>query len=177
MHLARCHRLSLLGLTLIALLYFPGLWPSIKLYYCIPFIVVCFYQLSLVGSLWAAMACGALVDSLSVHSFFGLNALVYCLSTLLLYPQRFHFFADRISTLPLMTFLFSFTSTILFLICASLLESKKQFSWQMIATDLTLMPALDGLYALIYFVLPYKLFSEIRRYKKRTYYSSKRYAK
>lgn len=169
MHLARCHKLGLFTLSVLAFILFPAFWPTVKLYYFVPFIIIAYYQLSYTGCLWASIGCGTIVDSLSVHAFFGLHAFVYCLTTFFLYPLRTQFFADRPSTLPLMTAIFSLLATLIFMLSAIILEGKQLFSWHLLFTDLLLMPACDGLYAFIYFVLPFLLIKELKRQRRRSY--------
>lgn len=154
-------------MTLLAFVLIPPVFPSVKIYFFIPFLILCYYQSSFVSCMWMSIACGTLVDSLSVHSFFGLNALVYCITTLLLYSQRTHFFSDRLSTLPLMTALFSVIATLLLMFSAVILEGKQLLSWHLIYTDLIFMPCCDAIYASICFVLPLQLVMEFKRLKRR----------
>lgn len=143
---------ALFGFSLVAFLFTPIFWPAVKLFFFAPFIIISYYQLSLIASLWASLGCGLAIDCLSVHPFFGLNAFTYTLTTFLLYPQRIHFFSDRASTLPLMTALFSVTVTVATMLWASFFEKKQLFSLHLLYTDLILMPLADSLYALIFFV-------------------------
>ncbi len=163
MNLNYCNKSIFLVLTLLAFIFFPVTFPKLHLFYFVPFIIVSYYQFSFVSSLWVSLACGTLVDCFSVHSFFGLNAFVYCLTTSLLYNQRSNFFADRLSTLPLMTSLFSITATIFFMLCASILERKQIFSSTLFFTDLFIMPVIDSLYAFVFFVLPMHLLQKVTR--------------
>lgn len=169
MNLARTPVWLWLLLTAALLLFLPVRWPAVKIYFFAPLLIITYYQYSLLGCLWIALACGTLIDLLSVHAFSGLNALVYSAATYLFYPQRKHFFADRASTLPLMTFLFSMTAGSLLLLCASLLEGKQLFSWRLAIADLIVMPALDALYALVCFVLPMQLLKQLKGGRKRAY--------
>lgn len=170
MHLTRCPIVALLPLAIIAMLLLPGLVPSLKLFFLVPIIIIAYYQFSYVGCLWISMGSGILVDILSVNSFFGVNAFVYCTATMLLYPWRRYFFADRASTLPLMTILFSVISTVIFIASASLFQSKRIISWPLIGSDLIIMPICDGLYAYLCFILPFQLYKEFKRKRRRSSY-------
>lgn len=173
MNLARCLKFPFFLTALLASLLIPPVWPSAKIYFFVPFLIITFYQLTFVNCLWVSIACGTIVDSLSVHSFFGLNAFIYCLTTFVLHSQRTHFFADRVSTLPLMTTLFSITATLLFMLSAIILEGKQLLSWHLIYSDLILMPGCDALYGWICFVVPLQIVAELKRQKRQFRHGSK----
>lgn len=160
-------RLSLvLGWTLLVVLCFPVLFPAWPLMAFAPCLVIIFYQTSILTSLWAAALCGLLLDLLSSHSHLGLYAANYCLTTALLYGQQRHFFADSISTLPLMTFFFAILSTIIQAAIFYAFEKENVFSWAWVMTDLIFLPALDVVYAFVCFLLPAVCFGKpVRRGK------------
>ncbi len=163
MNLRTCNIAPPLIFSFIAFLTVPVIWPSIKLFFFVPFLIFTFYQLSYIGSLWASLCCGLAIDCLSVHPFFGINAFTYSLTTFLLYPQRVHFFSDRASTLPLMTAVFSFAVTLISMLWGSIFEKKQLFSWNLLYTDLFLMPIADSLYALVFFVWISKILTQYMR--------------
>lgn len=165
MNLTRCLKIPFFLIALLSSVLVPPVWPEAKIYFFVPFLIITYYQLTFVNCLWVSIACGTIVDCLSVHSFFGLNAFVYCLSTSILHSQRTHFFADRLSTLPLMTALFSIIATLFFMLSAIFLEDKQLLSWHLIYTDLIIMPGSDALYGWICFVLPLQLITEFKRQK------------
>lgn len=160
--LAHCNRIWIFLLGMVACLLAPIIW-HVRLFYFIPFLIVTFYQCSYVRSLWLSLFCGALVDIFSVHSFFGMNALTYTLTTAVLYPQRRYFFADRLTTLPLMTGLFSLISTGLLVFCVEVLEGQKLVTWSFIYTDFMVMPLYDTVYALAIVTLPQSLYRMARQ--------------
>jgi len=166
MNLYHYHKGVALAIACIAFQFIPNLLSEIKLFYFVPFLIVMFYQLTFIGSLWISLACGFFIDCLSAHSFFGLNAFVYVLTTMLLYQQRRYFFSDRLTTLPVMTYLFSTCATVFLIICAMIFENKLIFSWSFIYQDLILMPAADSIYAFIVFVFPYQLYKQIQSQRK-----------
>ncbi|MBA3603374.1 MAG: mreD [Parachlamydiaceae bacterium] len=163
MNLRTCNIATPFIFSLVAFLIIPIIWPTIKLFFFAPFIIITLYQLSYIGCLWTSLCCGLAIDCLSVHPFFGLNAFTYTLTTFLLYPQRVHFFSDRASTLPLMTAVFSFAVTVISMLWASIFERKQLFSWNLLYTDLFLMPLADSLYALIFFVWISKITTQYLR--------------
>jgi rod shape-determining protein MreD len=149
--------------TLFIVLCIPVLFPGWRLMAFAPCLVIIYYQKSYLASLWLSTACGLFLDVLSSHSNLGLYAVSFCLTTAVLYGQQKHFFADSLSTLPLMTFLFSFISTIIQAIMLYVFEAENIFSWAWAATDLLIMPLLDALYAFVCFLLPAVCFGKPQR--------------
>lgn len=167
MNLNNCHKGIFFAIALLSFIFIPVVFPLVPLFYLVPFIILSYYQFSYIGSLWISLACGVLVDCFSVHAFFGLNAFVYCLTTSILYNQRSNFFADKISTLPLMTALFSAMATFILMLCTLILEGKNIFSFRLVFTDLLVMPLFDSLYAFLFFVIPFQLFKRQRQRSRR----------
>jgi len=150
--------------TLFFVLCGPILLPSWRLIFFAPLLVIMYYKKPLVSCLWISCLCGLMLDLLSSQVHFGLYASCYTLTTALLYSQRYNFFADSISTLPLMTFFFSVLSTLIQWGMVYAFEQKSAFSLQWIATDLIYMPFMDASYAFILFVIPNLFFGKrIRR--------------
>jgi len=150
---------SCLLLTLIQPVWFPHL----RLLFFVPFLVVAFYQKPLKTCLWLAVICGLFSDLLSAYSRLGVHSLSFCLTTFLIYSQRRNFFADNLSTLPIMTFLFSSLSTLILGIAWYSIEMQSVFSWSWAFSDLLILPAADALYAFICFILPGILFGKRQR--------------
>jgi rod shape-determining protein MreD len=144
-------------------LFGPLLLPRCHLYYFAPYFVVCAYQHSKLALLWRAYLCGVILDLLSSTPFFGLSSLNYCLASWLLYGQTRNFFEDKLSTLPLMTFLFSLLSTLIALILAFFFAQSYPLSCAWMATDLVIMPLADSIYALLVFSLPFQLTYKLRK--------------
>lgn len=143
----------------------PVIYPGLRLFYFVPFLIIMYYQKPLPQCLWASLLCGVIMDLLSPYSRMGLNAMNFSFTTCILYRQRENFFPDSLSTLPLMTFFFSIIST---LIQAALLFAFEQspnlvptltWAWN----DLILMPIADGAYAFILFILPFAIFGKPRK--------------
>jgi len=142
-----------LGLFFGAALALTLFGPNLRLFYFAPFVVTLLYQKPLTGALWPALGCGLILDLLASGERFGINATLYALSAAALFPLRRHFFADSLSTLPLMTFFFSLLVT-----TGHLLLTKKlplTFNWFL--SDMLLMPLADAAYAFCCFTLPWLL--------------------
>lgn len=137
------------------------MFPSVKLYYFIPFLIRSFYLKPLNTALIYALFIGFLVDLLSAHSRFGLYATNYVITTYFLYGLKKNFFEDSLSTLPFMTFFFSFFSSILQYFLIILLGSQTiPLSLPFILVDFIFMPALDSLFAFTLFTLPSYVFGK-----------------
>jgi rod shape-determining protein MreD len=137
----------------------PALFPSWKLTFFAPFIIITYYKKPFSACLWLALASGLAMDLLSDQRHLGIHALNYCLTTCILYSQKNNFFEESLSTLPIMTFLFALISTIIQIPLYSLFEKKLPLSGQWLLTDLLLFPLLDAVYGfaafrLIPFFLP-----------------------
>ena len=152
-----------LWFTLLTLLLGPLFTPKIHLFYCAPYLIISLYRLPLTSALWRAYACGILIDLLSSSPLFGLTSLNYCFAIWLLHGQTRHFFEDKLSTLPLMTFLFSLLSTVLSLIFAFFSGHTYPLSKLWAVTDLIMMPLADALYALLLFSFPFELIYRLRK--------------
>lgn len=162
MDLAKKRCGSLFIITLLLTLFLPSLFPHLRLMFFVPFIIATYYQQTFSACLWLSFLCGFIVDILS-SSFIGLHALNYCLVSGLLYPQRRHFFSDNLSTLPLMTFFFSFLSTLLEAILIHTFDASVSLSIKWVFADLIAMPALDGMYAFGCFIFPFYAFGAKQR--------------
>lgn len=150
-------RKSILLALLVAVcftLFWPLVFPNWRLFFFAPFLVILYYRKSYLFCLWSALFCGLAFDLLVSDTRFGFHAIAYCLTTGILYGQRRNFFADSISTMPLMTFFFSFLATAIQAILLYIFEQRVEFSWRWAFTDLICMPAYDALFAFTWFILP-----------------------
>jgi rod shape-determining protein MreD len=139
----------------------PALFPSFKIFYLIPFLVRSFYVKPLSICIWLAIGVGFLIDLLSTHMRFGLMSLSYALTALLLYRAKKHFFEDRLTTLPIMTFFFSMIAAALQWMLLLILDRHIiPLSFTFILTDWVAMPLLDMAFAAISFSLPIFLFGK-----------------
>lgn len=125
-------------------------WP---LLFFSPFLVILYYQRSFLASLWWSSACGLILDFLSSSAHVGIFSANYTLTTFILYHQQRNYFADSFSTLPLMTFLFSFLSTIIQVAALFTFGKGFIFSWYWMFTDLLCMPILDAIYGTFCFII------------------------
>ena len=127
-----------------------------------PVIIIAFYSRSFLNCLWMALACGLVLDLLGAQQHLGIYAMTYYLSTLILYNQRRYFFEDQITTLPVMTALFSAISTVVVVLALYLLETGIPISWKWIVFDLIIMSLVDAAYAFLCFQVPQILWNQRR---------------
>jgi rod shape-determining protein MreD len=137
--------------------------PHVRLLTFSPFLALLYNQSNFLKSLWLASLCGLIVDLLSSEFRLGIHALNYCLTTLLLYAQKKHFFEDKPLALSLFTLLISIVSTLIQLVLISIFDRALPLSGKLLVTDLILMPAIDGLYAFLWFSCPILLFLSIKK--------------
>lgn len=139
-----------LFLTLVLSAFFP----THGLHCFIPAMIFSFYKHSLQTCLWWAFAIGFTLDLLSSETKLGFYGLNYCLATLILHRYKYQFFEDHLSTLPMMTFIFSFVLTLLSALLYSTVVASLPFSLRWFLHDLIWMPLSDALYAIIAFTIP-----------------------
>lgn len=148
---------------LLLTLSIPVLFSPLRLSFFAPFLVICMYKKNLPTTLCLGLFCGLILDLLSSYPRLGVHALNFCLMILLLCPQKRYFFADSLTTLPIMTFLFTSISSLLMACLTYSFEMNHMLSWKWAATDLLIMPAADAAYAFTCFTLPGLIFGKPRR--------------
>ena len=163
MNLSKKSTRSIFLLSAFLALSVPVLLPSFRILFFAPYLIIICYQKPYISCLWSALLCGIIIDLFSSPSRFGLQALNYCLTTGILWKQKRHFFADRLSTLPVMTYLFGLLSTCIQAIFTPTFTVETSLSWTWIASDLICMPMLDAAYGFTLFILPHLVFGKPQR--------------
>jgi len=148
-------------LASIAYLFFHAFFPHIKLICFAPFLAVLFIQMKATVALWISALTGVFVDLFSSH-FFGMYALVFVLACIFLYRQK-RFFALNPLNLAIYTAIISVVITLIEPVLLFLFEKKVTLSWKWFFTDLIIMPTLDGLFAIIWFAYPIKLYDMVKK--------------
>lgn len=133
-------------------------FPSLNIQFFSAFLVFIIYKESLTSALTWAIFAGFILDLTAYSLHFGFLPLSLALTTLLLYDKKRHFFLDSLTTFPIMTTLFSSLSTLLLALFAQIPLS---LNW--IASDIILMPLLDGIAAFLVYTLPFIYFGTKRR--------------
>lgn len=158
--------------SLLLSLFLPLLIPNLHIFFFAPFLISAFYRKNQLTCLWLALLSGLTVDLLSSQTRFGIHAVNYCLTILVLFPQRHQFFEDSLSKFPILTFLFGVVSTLFQMILLYSLNQSILLSWKWVASDLLIMPLLDAAYAFLFFTLP-SLFLPKARTRQTTIFSLK----
>lgn len=152
------HRISgFFFYSIILALTLPIFLPQLALMFFAPFIVITYYYKDKISCLWLSLVCGLIIDLLSDNNRLGVYALNYCLTTFILYRQKYHFFEDNLTTFPIMTFLFSCFSSLLQALLLYLFGKGIIFSWDWFKLDIILFPFIDSLFAALCFTLPFFL--------------------
>lgn len=141
----------------------PLFFPFWHILYFAPFIVLCFYRCPFPNCLIWTFICGFIVDLFSAETVLGNYALNYCLTTFCLYRYRFHFFEDRFSTLPTMTFFFSSLSTLIQVIIFSIIGRPFSLTGSWVFQDLLLVSLQGALFAIVAFTIPFLIISYLKR--------------
>ncbi|WP_068468408.1 rod shape-determining protein MreD [Candidatus Protochlamydia phocaeensis] len=150
---------------LLAFVLFP-LFPSLRLTFFAPFLIISFYRQHKINCLWLAILCGFVLDLFSTQTRIGFYALTYCLTVELLYSSKRHFFEDSLSTIPLMTFFFAILATLLQTVLLYIFGQGLILSWQWAKNDLFWMPLQDALFAGLAFSFPSLLLPSYRPRRK-----------
>ncbi len=137
--------------------------PHLKLLAFAPFLAILYNRLTFLPCLWIASLCGLLLDLLSSEFRFGIQALNFGLTSVLLYQQKRHFVEDKPLALSLFTLLISVISTIVHLVLISLFDRPLPLSIKLFATDLMIMPLADAVYAFVWFSCPILLYLHIKK--------------
>jgi hypothetical protein len=145
--------------------------PHVRLLAFSPFLALLYNQTTFIKSLWIASLCGLTVDLLCSEFRLGIHALNYCLTTLLLYKQKKHFFEDKALALSLFTAIVSVMSTIWQFFLISVFDHALPLSGKLIITDLMIMPLADAAYAFLWFTCPMMLYSHIKKVGWRAFYT------
>jgi rod shape-determining protein MreD len=155
MNLIKKKLYSTFFISLILALVLPSFFSSMRLLFFAPFLIVLYYQKPYLNCLWGALLCGLIVDLLSSGTHFGLHALNYLSTSILLYKYRLHFFGDNCSTIGIMTFLFACISTIIQWILVYIFDAGAPFSLRFFLTEIVVMPLYDSAYAYLVFIFPF----------------------
>jgi rod shape-determining protein MreD len=147
------------------------LLPHVRLLAFSPFLAILYNQTRFVKSLWIGSLCGLAVDLLCSEFRLGIHALNYCLTTLLLYKQKKHFFEDKALALSLFTVIISVVSTLLQFFLISVFDHALPLSGKLLVTDLMIMPLADAIYAFLWFTCPMMLYLHIKKVGWRTFYT------
>lgn len=145
----------------------PALSSWVSLSFFPPYLLMILYKKGLSKSIVQAFFCGLIVDLLTASTPIGFWVLIFILTLFFINRIKHFFFAEKWMTWPFLTLIFSQISTLLYFALLNIFCTKTYLSVQWALTDLIVLPCLDGLFALLFFSIPYhflsKLLPEARR--------------
>lgn len=150
------------SLALFAALFSSVFFPSVRLLCFAPFLCICYSQKRLLTCLWLSFFSGIVIDLLSTQSLFGLHALIYCITTLLLYRQKRHFFDDKSWALSAFTALFSLVCSSFELILHAAAKNTPPLTFMAIINNTLITSFLDALYAAVWFSLTMQTYRYVK---------------
>lgn len=151
------------GLAFFAAVFGSIFFPFLHLSFFAPFLALAYHARPATRALWISLGCGVILDLLSSEFRFGLYSLAFVLTTLVLYPQKRHFFEDKPLAFSLFASLIAAFSTGTTLILAYLFDRSVPFSAMSAFIDLGLMSLIDGVYAFLWFTCPMRLYTYIKK--------------
>lgn len=134
---------------------------NIKFIFFAPLIIFLFYNISFISILWIAAILGFTQDLFS-STFFGINAISYLVSSIILYREK-KYFNDKPINLSIFTMVFSIIFSILSPILFFIFDKKINLSITWIITDIIMYPILDGIYAFLFFAMPILFFEYLKK--------------
>ena len=141
----------------------PLLFSSLHLVYFAPFLVLALYRCPLNHALWWSLGCGLILDLYSSESRLGTYALNYCLTTFCLYGYKMHFFEDRFSTLPVMSFCYACLSNFIQACLLLAVGNSFHFSWEWLQSEMLSSPMQTSLYSMIGYRGPLSLLAQMKK--------------
>ncbi len=143
-----------IAFSLFMTLIVPNVFVSLRLLFVVPPCIFALYIFSSKNALWTAFLLGCFLDAIQYTPLFGMLGLCFLLTQIFLLRLRQFFFQDLLSTLFILTFLFSSISTLLKGVFILLLGFSNPFTISWILSDVLFMPCVDAIYAFICFSMP-----------------------
>ncbi|MBM3193084.1 MAG: hypothetical protein FJZ59_02480 [Chlamydiae bacterium] len=165
--------LFLFFLSLSGELLAPILFPQIRILGFMPIILFALSRLSLPKTVWVAFIAGLTVDVYAKTTPLGFFALNYILSALFLSRYKKFFSEEKTVSFMFYASFFSFVSTLLHFFLYPFLGSPIKLTLISLFTDLICMPLLDGIYTLIWAILPTFLYKYLTDPKQIQFYKTK----
>jgi hypothetical protein len=153
------------SLSLFIALFQTAFLPQLRIMAFAPFRALVYQKKRFVPSLWLAVLSGCVIDLLTSELHFGLYALNYVCTTVLLYRRKRNFFADRSFSLALFTALISAVSSLLHIFLLIIFSTGLRMSAKFLFTDLLFMPFLDAFSAFLWFTCPMKFYKYVKQHR------------
>ncbi len=150
-------------LALLLSISLDALMPNLPLMAFTPFVALASLRYPLLKALWLTLIAGLCLDLLSSGERLGLFMSAYLLTVLLVSRYRTHFFENKILTFSLYCAMISSLTTLWIALFFSMVEPRVNLNLPFVATDLLLLPCLDGLVGFLFFIFPHSVFLYIRK--------------
>ncbi len=151
----------------------PYLFPTIRILGFLPLLVFALSRLSLPKALSWSMFAGLIVDLYAFGPPLGFFALNYTLTSLILYRYRKFFSEEKLFSFTLYAAIISITSTLIHFFLYAIIDIHLKLSLFTLATDLICMPIVDGLYTLVWALLPLMLYNYLTEPSRLLFYKKK----
>ena len=151
----------------------PYFLPIVRILGFLPFLLFALSRLSLPKVLWCSTLAGLTIDLYSFGPPLGFFALNYSLSSMILFRYKKFFSEEKLFSFVLYGILFSFTSTFIHFLLYAIIDTHLKLSLLSLATDLICMPVIDGLYTLVWALLPILLYKYLTEPSRILYYKAK----
>ncbi|MCH9633660.1 MAG: hypothetical protein S4CHLAM7_03910 [Chlamydiae bacterium] len=133
-----------------------------------PYLIISLYKRSLSFAFSQAFFMGFVLDLLSSETPFGFWTLNFILTLYSIRMVKHLFYIEKLMSIPILTFFFSSTSTLLYVLMTHIFCSKTHLTIKWFLSDLVALPICDALFALIVFSLPLSAISRWLPSAKRT---------
>lgn len=144
--------------SIFSMIFFSS-FADIKFIYFAPLIIFLFYRFSFITILWISSILGLMQDLFS-GSYFGINTICYLFTAAILYREK-RFFDDKLINLSIFTIVFSVIFSIFNPLLFFIFDKKINLSIKWLIADVIIYPALDGLYAFIFFAIAVLFFEKM----------------
>lgn len=147
----------------IAAIFFPILFPNVRLVFFAPLQAFLFIRAPLPFSLWISWAIGLFLDCTTTSLPFGIHTILCTAIAFLLHGRKKHFFEEKIFSWVIYASLISSLYTALLFFCNLLVNVPPPLSLRSIFSDMVIMAIIDGIYTLIWFTLPMYIVTRIKQ--------------
>lgn len=154
--------IALFCLSFLGMLASLEVVPTIRLLGFLPFLLFSLTRLSLPAALLCSATAGLTLDLYTFGSPLGFFALNYSLTSLILFRYKKFFSEEKLFPFALYGVAFSFTSTLIHFFLYAIIDVHLKLSFLTLVTDLICMPLLDGVYTIIWVLLPLLLYKHMK---------------
>lgn len=149
-------------LSLFGLLCNSVFFPQIHLFVFAPFLALLVIRKNLLSTLWIAAWAGLTLDLLSSNIRFGLYAVSFLVTGLIIFKLKNLFFDEKPLALAVFSSIVAFIFTLIELSLISSFGRPPPFTLKGLSFDLLILPLLDGIFSFFWFSLPLKLYTWVR---------------